>query len=362
MKIPFAFLAIMTALSSAHMELSYPAPLRSRYNKNVTANDTFNNVDYYMTSPLNASGSDYPCKGSLSDLGTPEGTPVEYFVAGDYERYMIRGTATHGGGSCQVSLSVDGGTTFKVIKSYIGSCIQPDIYREIKIPNDVPAGPAVFAWTWFNKLGNREMYMNCASITIEKGTNKTAPSVPFGSLPDIFVANISNNCSTAESSNVEFPDPGNMLDRGYKDESKDPIGSCAPISRRSSSRSSSSGSLNGATSRQSTTTTTSIDTSQTDVISKTSRNGTCNSLHTCKGSQFGHCCSKYGYCGSTADYCGDGCNPSFGTCNGPIGSSSSTAATDTTIRYITRTRTVTTKKTTTIGYTMTAEKPASTCT
>ncbi|OSS52511.1 hypothetical protein B5807_02194 [Epicoccum nigrum] len=36
---------------------------------------------------------------------------------------------------------------------------------------------------------------------------------------------------------------------------------------------------------------------------------------TCKGSQWGDCCSQYGYCGKTKDYCGAGCQSSFGTCN-----------------------------------------------
>ncbi|OBT55948.1 hypothetical protein VE04_03621 [Pseudogymnoascus sp. 24MN13] len=354
MKIPFTFLAFMAALSSAHMELTFPAPFRSKENLNVPRSD----VDYNMKSPLHATGWDYPCKGYLSDLGTSAGRPTMDFVAGLNTGYFISGTATHGGGSCQVSLSIDGGKTFKVIMSYIGGCPDLGVYLNFKIPNDVPAGDAVFAWTWFNKLGNREMYMNCASITIKEGTNNTTPSVPFASLPDIFVANIGNNCGTAESSNVEFPDPGNDVQR-YGVDSKPPIGLCAPVSGRISS--SSGGSLNDATSRTSTGTTTSIEPSQTDVISKISPNGTCNSLNTCIGSDFGHCCSKYGYCGATEDYCGDGCNPSFGRCSELISFSSSAIATDTRTGYVTRTRTVTTLKTTTISYTMTADKPVSTC-
>lgn len=26
-------------------------------------------------------------------------------------------------------------------------------------PNSLKNGPATFAWTWFNKIGNKEMYM-----------------------------------------------------------------------------------------------------------------------------------------------------------------------------------------------------------
>ncbi|KFY31083.1 hypothetical protein V493_01412, partial [Pseudogymnoascus sp. VKM F-4281 (FW-2241)] len=271
-------------------------------------------IDYDMTSPLSASGSDYPCKGYLSDIGTSAGRSTGYVEAGTEYVFNLRGTATHDGGSCQASLSIDGGTTFKVIKSFIGGCPIENMSYPFKIPSDVPVGPAVFAWTWFNKLGNREMYMNCASLTIGKGSN-FAPSVPFASLPDIFVANIGNDCSTAESSNLEFPDPGKDVTRVDSGEFKQPIGLCAQSSRRTSS--SSSGSPNDATSRESRTTTTSIEPSHTDVISNASSSG-----------------------GETKDYCGDGCNPSFGTCSS---FSSNAVATNASTRYVTITRTVTDK-------------------
>ncbi|KFZ23380.1 hypothetical protein V502_02141 [Pseudogymnoascus sp. VKM F-4520 (FW-2644)] len=56
------------------------------------------------------------------------------------------------------------------------------------------------------------------------------PRVAFACLPDIFVANIGNNCTTANSSNVQFPDHGFDL-ISYNDDTKDPIGSCAPMAR-----------------------------------------------------------------------------------------------------------------------------------
>jgi hypothetical protein len=37
--------------------------------------------------------------------------------------------------------------------------------------------------------------------------------------------------------------------------------------------------------------------------------------YTCKGSEFGSCCSQYGWCGSTKDYCHSGCQSEFGDCN-----------------------------------------------
>ncbi|RFU76664.1 polysaccharide deacetylase [Trichoderma arundinaceum] len=36
---------------------------------------------------------------------------------------------------------------------------------------------------------------------------------------------------------------------------------------------------------------------------------------TCKGSDFGKCCSFYGYCGNSAKHCGTGCDPKYGDCS-----------------------------------------------
>ncbi|KXX79871.1 hypothetical protein MMYC01_202410 [Madurella mycetomatis] len=53
----------------------------------------------------------------------------------------------------------------------------------IPIPN-LWNGPATFAWTWSNKLGNKEM--NCAPVNITVGTGDLKL---IDDLPDIFVAN-----------------------------------------------------------------------------------------------------------------------------------------------------------------------------
>lgn len=47
----------------AHMEMSWPYPLHSKYNP---ANN-YNDIDYSMTSPLEADGSNFPCKGYQND-------------------------------------------------------------------------------------------------------------------------------------------------------------------------------------------------------------------------------------------------------------------------------------------------------
>ncbi|KAI7780972.1 extracellular protein [Diaporthe eres] len=139
------------------MLLAYPPALRYKGNP-YSGND----IDYSLTNPLNEDGSDYPCKGSLKLLGTSEATPVANWIAGQTYNLTLEGGSTHDG--------------------------------------------AVFAWTWFNKIGNREMYMNCAVVTISGGQAGTQPT-SFVDRPGIFVANI-NGCKNTEGVDTKFPSPG----------------------------------------------------------------------------------------------------------------------------------------------------------
>ncbi|KAL6892300.1 hypothetical protein GGI43DRAFT_190939 [Trichoderma evansii] len=202
----------LAAVANGHMEMSYPPPFRSKLN----ANYKDPNIDYSMTSPLADSGNNYPCKGYQTDLGTESGKSVATWAPGGSYNFTIDGGANHAGGSCQASLSYDKGQTFKVIHSYIGECPPAGVSSwDFTVPADAPAGEALFAWTWFNNVGNREMYMNCAAVTIGAG-KKRAASVPFASRPDIFVANVGpkgNGVLTVEGKDVEFPQPGNEVDR-----------------------------------------------------------------------------------------------------------------------------------------------------
>lgn len=112
----------------------------------------------------------------------------------------LTGSATHGGGSCQLALSFDNGESFHVIKSMEGGCPLTTTY-DFDIPSDAPSGHALLAWTWFNLVGNREMYMNCADVEIEGGSGG------FNG-PEIFVANVGNGCSTVEGKQTVFANPG----------------------------------------------------------------------------------------------------------------------------------------------------------
>ncbi|OJD22982.1 hypothetical protein ACJ73_05663 [Blastomyces percursus] len=187
-------LAVAAGSAFAHIEMSHPAPFRSRHGSG-------GNVDYSMTSPLLADGSDFPCKGYHHDsVSKPSAT----YKAGGSGDIKLEGTATHGGGSCQISLSYDQGNTFRVIESIIGGCPLNKQYG-FKIPSNAPSGEALLAWTWFNKIGNREMYMNCAPVVIEGGNGDRAA---FDKLPEIYIANVGNGKTTIEGEDVQFPNPG----------------------------------------------------------------------------------------------------------------------------------------------------------
>lgn len=219
-----AALAVLFADSaSAHMFLSQPPALNGKGNPNSGSD-----FDSSQTSPI--SGANFPCKGTLGLLGTPKGASVATWQAGSSQKAVISGGAFHGGGSCQFSLSYDKGKTFKVLHSYIGSCPldNGDSSFDFKVPADAPNGEALFAWTWFNQIGNREMYMNCAVITVAGGGGAApAGGVAFNSRPDIFVANIGNGCGTKESTDVEFPNPGPDVTKKTVKGTSPPTGQCA---------------------------------------------------------------------------------------------------------------------------------------
>lgn len=194
-----------------HMEMSWPYPLRSKYNP---ANN-YENIDYSMTSPLSADGSNFPCKGYQNDR--PIETTATYATGSTYNM-SLEGSATHGGGSCQLSLSYDNGATFRVIKSMIGGCPLVSTY-DFTIPLYAPTGNALLAWTWQNYEGNREFYMNCAEVNIISGMSRRRRRQTynsFDSLPYIWKANLAgvNDCETTEGEDPVYPDAGPDVEYG----------------------------------------------------------------------------------------------------------------------------------------------------
>lgn len=230
-----SIVAFLAAGVSAHMEMKEPTPLGSQFNPNTVS------PDFNLKSPLDPSGSTFPCGGKLNLLGTPAGKSVVTYAPGSSSQVTILGDAAHNGGSCQISLSVDGGKTWKVIQSVMGNCPLNKVIP-FTVPSDAPSGDAVLAWSWSNNTGNREYYMNCAAVTIGGGPKRSVEVEEeeeeeeeedlakrqggFSSLPDIFVSNLGiTSCKNAEGVDVRYPNPGpNPISNGAK--LGDPTGDC----------------------------------------------------------------------------------------------------------------------------------------
>lgn len=208
-----------------HMEMTWPYALRSKFNPK---ND-WTNIDYSNTSPLLADGSNYPCKGYQNDRPFKS---VAEFVAGSDHNLTLSGSATHNGGSCQISMSYDNGATFRVIKSIIGGCPLVNSY-DFTVPSTAPSGNALLAWSWQNLNGNREFYMNCAQINVVATTGRRRrrqAANNFDNLPLIWKANIPgvNQCATVEGKDVVYPNPGPSISwgNGLSESSPPTAGTC----------------------------------------------------------------------------------------------------------------------------------------
>ncbi|KAI0161496.1 hypothetical protein GGR57DRAFT_360080 [Xylariaceae sp. FL1272] len=250
-----ALLAAMAAGSAmAHMNMKVPPPLEYKGNPNAAEP----NIDYTPTAPLSGS-SQFPCKGALKLLGTAEGASVATYSPGQQSSVEIEGGAFHNGGSCQLSLSYDKGSSFTVIKSFIGGCPTASGGTfNFQIPSDAPTGDdVVLAWTWNNKVGNREFYMSCASVTIGSGGSKrdeTAvekrASVAFADRPAMFRANLDGDkYCVKEGIDVVYPEPGPDVENAATSPGAATIcatGEDAPMGDGSSSGGSDSGSSSSA--------------------------------------------------------------------------------------------------------------------
>jgi hypothetical protein len=144
----FGFLALvvlaLVSVANAHMKMSSPVPF---------------NVANLDNSPLKADGSDYPCKASPDNpssysISAMNNIPVDSAVALTFD-----GSAVHGGGTCQLSISLDKEPTkdsvFKVIQTYQGSSCPSATGGGLtfNIPKDFPnAERATLAWSWQNRI------------------------------------------------------------------------------------------------------------------------------------------------------------------------------------------------------------------
>lgn len=170
--------------------------------------------------PLAADHSDFPCQA-----GTP-GDSVATYEPGSEQTLQLMGSAVHGGGSGQMVITYDTKPTkdsvFRVMTSWEGNhpvnsesvnnanypADPTKLLDPIKftVPSGLPKGEAVVAWVWWNKIGNREMYMKCSTVTI--GGSSTDQS-GFEALPTMFEANDGNGCTVPEGVQaIKFKNPG----------------------------------------------------------------------------------------------------------------------------------------------------------
>jgi len=198
--------------------------------------------------PLDPNGDNFPCHGATTggtstSMAAGSSQPLKFELGGGAN------TAVHGGGSCQISITYETdpaalkiASNWKVIHSFVGGCPtnalgnldtadacngsnSPNCVNQdftFDIPKEVKNGDAILAWTWFNNVGNREMYMNCAKVSLTGGTGQ------IDSLPSMFTANIGNQCSTTEDFNLQFPDPGQYVTTAstLNYPLKAPVGTC----------------------------------------------------------------------------------------------------------------------------------------
>lgn len=246
-----AFAATLFTAANAHLAIQQPPPIPGSDSK----------------SPLDPSGSNFPCQGAdlsqgtVTNMAVGSSQPLKFNIGANGENWAV-----HGGGSCQISITYEtdpaklkSPSSWSVIHSFVGGCptnaklnLDPAAMActgsdssncvnqgfTFSIPPEVKSGNAIMAWTWFNNVGNREMYMNCARVSITGGSGNLA------GLPSLFTANIGNGCATTEDFNTDFPNPGNYVtkDSTLNYPLKAPVGSCGSGAGSANVPSSSSGS------------------------------------------------------------------------------------------------------------------------
>lgn len=233
--------ALMMALLGAvrgHMIMNTPTP----YNYRGTAK-------LLQVDPLGET-LPFPCQGMTDVVSV---TPV---TAGATQVVKFTGGAQHGGGSCQFALTYEfpppaDRRKWKTIYTIIGGCpvsaagnlpvtgrdgdgradaaqcgddAGTECIRQfdVPVPRGVPNGNATFAWTWFNKIGNREMYMNCAPVAISGGSD--GDTAFLDALPPLFVANLPGECTTGNGV-LNVPNPG-RFGRVLEQPAADSEGNC----------------------------------------------------------------------------------------------------------------------------------------
>ncbi|WPH03535.1 Hypothetical protein R9X50_00641500 [Acrodontium crateriforme] len=223
---------LVTAVQG-HMQLVSPAPFNATNNphRTTTLGDPYLQYPYDCCGPYDK--WEYPCRGYIDLLGTPDGEPTATWEAGSTQTWSIAGIGNHFGGSCQVGFSTDKGDTFKVATSYEGNCPRrydgneaPGQEFNFTVPADIEPGVHVFAWIWYNR--EQEFNMNCAAVRIAdnsaygispRHTHHGAPkrellsarseTVAWLDRPEMLVADDGNGCLTPHpTAELKYPNPG----------------------------------------------------------------------------------------------------------------------------------------------------------
>ncbi|KXJ92729.1 hypothetical protein Micbo1qcDRAFT_50644 [Microdochium bolleyi] len=200
-----AVLAGLAAFAAAHQTMVNPKPFPGT-----------------ISSPLEPSGSNFPCQATGPQFFA--GGAGTTWALGSKQTLRTAGTAVHGGGSAQFSMTYDlsptKDTKWKVIHTVQGgmparglndnlpgndaSFANPDTY-DFTVPTNIPAGEAIFSWSWINRLGNREFYMFCSPVVL---TGAGGAKSNFDALPDMVVLNIMGKAEVTHGDDVEFANPG----------------------------------------------------------------------------------------------------------------------------------------------------------
>ncbi|KAG0321480.1 hypothetical protein BGZ99_003913 [Dissophora globulifera] len=184
------FVASSVAVVSAHIGLLYPVP-RGGYGTKAFDGRIHTFIGYKDK----VHSQTFPCggypMGPVTPLKANQLIDVRFY-ASSLSKAQLKtqpklgqgktvSQARHGGGTCEFSLSYDGGKTYGLIGRYTKTC--PDAYFKwpIRIPSDVPScskkGQCLFVWSWTANI-LPQYYHNCADITLQ-GVNGADPKKAF---------------------------------------------------------------------------------------------------------------------------------------------------------------------------------------
>ena len=149
-------------VSLAHISMSFPPSRRNQLSEYYRNSGL---VNYNLRSPLNVQPDffSFPCKGF------PKGPSVTTYESNTIA-ITLEGTAVHGGGHCQFGVSYDD-KKFVVLKTVIGNCLLNTMSYSFDIPENAKGDDVTVFWTWINRIGNREYYMECADVTVNTSGN-----------------------------------------------------------------------------------------------------------------------------------------------------------------------------------------------